>query len=128
MPTSNGLRVLVAEDNPINQRMAVAMLRALGHNGVVVGDGEKALRALSQLPFDVVLMDVTMPNCDGMAALAELQERKRQGVRVPPVIMVTAHDLPGDREHFLAAGADGYVAKPMDVAALTAELRRVLGR
>ena len=128
MPTSNGLRVLVAEDNPINQRVAVAMLRALGHNGVVVGDGEKALRALSQLPFDVVLMDVTMPNCDGMAALAELQERKRQGVRVPPVIMVTAHDLPGDREHFLAAGADGYVAKPMDVAALTAELRRVLGR
>ena len=128
MPTSNGLRVLVAEDNPINQRMAVAMLRALGHNGVVVGDGEKALRALSQLPFDVVLMDVTMPNCDGMSALAELQERKRQGVRVPPVIMVTAHDLPGDREHFLAAGADGYVAKPMDVAALTAELRRVLGR
>ena len=128
MPTSNGLRVLVAEDNPINQRMAVAMLRALGHNGVVVGDGEKALRALSQLPFDVVLMDVTMPNCDGMAALAELQERKRQGVRIPPVIMVTAHDLPGDREHFLAAGADGYVAKPMDVAALTAELRRVLGR
>ena len=128
MPTSNGLRVLVAEDNPINQRVAVAMLRALGHNGVVVGDGEKALRALSQLPFDVVLMDVTMPNCDGMSALAELQERKRQGVRVPPVIMVTAHDLPGDREHFLAAGADGYVAKPMDVAALTAELRRVLGR
>ena len=128
MPTSNGLRVLVAEDNPINQRMAVAMLRALGHNGVVVGDGEKALRALSQLPFDVVLMDVTMPNCDGMAALAELQERKRQGVRIPPVIMVTAHDLPGDREHFLGAGADGYVAKPMNVAALTAEHRRVLGR
>ena len=128
MPTSNGLRVLVAEDNPINQRMAVAMLRALGHNGVVVGDGEKALRALSQLPFDVVLMDVTMPNGDGMAALAELQERKRQGVRIPPVIMVTAHDLPGDREHFLDAGADGYVAKPMNVAALTAELRRVLGR
>lgn len=128
MPTSNGLRVLVAEDNPINQRVAVAMLRTLGHKGVVVGDGEKALRALSQLPFDVVLMDVTMPNCDGMAALAELQERKRQGVRIPPVIMVTAHDLPGDREHFLDAGADGYVAKPMNVAALTAELRRVLGR
>ena len=128
MPTSNGLRVLVAEDNPINQRVAVAMLRALGHQGVVVSDGEKALRALSQLPFDVVLMDVTMPNCDGMAALAELQERKRQGVRIPPVIMVTAHDLPGDREHFLDAGADGYVAKPMNVAALTAELRRVLGR
>jgi two-component system sensor histidine kinase/response regulator len=128
MPTPTGLRVLVAEDNPINQRVAVAMLRALGHQGVVVGDGEKALRALSQLTFDVVLMDVTMPNTDGMSALAELQERKRQGVRTPPVIMVTAHDLPGDREHFLAAGADGYVAKPMDVAALTAELRRVLGR
>lgn len=128
MPTRTELHVLVAEDNPVNQRVATEMLRSLGHTGVIVGDGEKALRALNQLTFDVVLMDVTMPNLDGMSALATLQERKRQGIRIPPIIMVTAHDLPGDREHFIAAGADGYIAKPMAIAALTVELRRVLGR
>lgn len=122
------LSVLVAEDNPVFQRIAVAILKSLGHKGIVVSDGEKALRVTTQLVFDVVLMDVSMPHCDGMQALAELLERKRQGIRTPPVIMVTAHDLPGDRERFLAAGANGYIAKPMSAATLTAELRAVLGR
>lgn len=120
------LRVLVAEDNTINQKMAVAALKSLGHTGVVVGDGEKALRALEKLPFDLVLMDVMMPNLDGLGALAAIREGERQGKPHMPVVIATANDLPGDRERYLMAGADGYVTKPIDVAAMQAEFERVL--
>ncbi len=126
MSTAKAIRVLVAEDNPINQRMAIAALTQLGYTGVVVSDGEKALRCLTQLKFDVVLMDVMMPNMDGMAALAAIREREQQGKPHQPVVMATAHDMPGDRERFIAAGADGYVAKPIEVTALKAEIQRVL--
>jgi CheY-like chemotaxis protein len=121
------LRVLVAEDNTINQKLAVAALKSLGHTGVVVNDGEKALRCLDQLKFDLVLMDVMMPNLDGLGALAAIREREQQGRPHMPVIMATAHDLPGDRERLIAAGADGYVAKPIDPTQLQAEFARLLG-
>jgi len=121
------LRVLVAEDNTINQKLALAALKSLGHVGVVVNDGEKALRCLEQLKFDLVLMDVMMPILDGLGALVAIRERERQGHPHMPVIMATAHDLPGDRERFTAAGADGYVAKPIDPTQLQAEFSRLLG-
>jgi len=121
------LRVLVAEDNTINQKLAIGLLKSLGHTGVVVNDGEKALRCLDQLQFDLVLMDVMMPNLDGLGALAAIRDRERQGHPHMPVIMATAHDLPSDRDRFLSAGADGYVAKPMDAGLLQAELSRLLG-
>ena len=126
MPLCANLRVLIAEDNPINQRVAIAALTSLGHQGIVVSDGEKALRCLAQLTFDVVLMDVSMPTMDGLAALAEIRKRHAAGQQQPPVIMVTSHDLPGDRANFIAAGAHGYVAKPIHPDALDAEIRRVL--
>jgi CheY-like chemotaxis protein len=121
------LHVLVAEDNPINQMMATRILKGLGHTGVVVDDGAKALRCAEQFKFDLVLMDVMMPNMDGLAALAALRERERSsgGVRLP-VFMATGHNLPGDRERLLQAGADGYVAKPICAESLRAEIERVL--
>lgn len=120
------LKVLVAEDNLINQRLAVSMLATLGHTGVVVSDGEKALKCLAKLHFDVVLMDVMMPNLDGLAALAAIREQEQSTGRHLPVIMATAHTEPGDAARFKRAGADGYVAKPMEIAYLKSELERVI--
>jgi two-component system sensor histidine kinase/response regulator len=125
---SSALRVLAAEDNPVNQKLIVAALKQLGHQGVVVSDGEKALRCLSQLSFDVLLLDVQMPVMDGLEALASIREQERLGKPHLPVIMVTANDVLGDRERYLKQGADGYVAKPVDIALLDAEIKRVLRR
>lgn len=117
---------MVAEDNTINQRLAIGMLSALGHTGVVVGDGEKALKCLSKLAFDAVLMDVMMPLMDGMQALAAIRAQEQQTGAHLPIIMATAHTEPGDKARFKQAGADGYVAKPMELDQLRAELARVL--
>ncbi|TAH12144.1 MAG: response regulator [Curvibacter sp.] len=125
---STALRVLAADDNPVNQKLIVAALKQLGHQGVVVSDGEKALRCLSQLSFDVLLLDVQMPVMDGLEALASIRKQELQGKPHLPVIMVTANDVPGDRERYLKQGADGYVAKPVDIALLDAEIKRVLRR
>jgi CheY-like chemotaxis protein len=120
------LKVLVAEDNLINQRLVIAMLSTLGHTGVVVADGAKALKCLAQLQFDVVLMDVMMPTMDGLEALDKIREQEGSSGRHLPVIMATAHAEPGDSEKFKQAGADGYVSKPIDSAALERELLRVM--
>jgi CheY-like chemotaxis protein len=121
------LKVLVAEDNTINQRLAIGLLTALGHTGVVVGDGEKALKCLAKLKFDVVLMDVMMPQLDGLEALSAIRQSERTSGDHLPVIMATAHVEPGDRARFRQAGADGYVGKPIDQDQLQAELMRVTG-
>lgn len=124
--SSRALKVLVVEDNIINQRLAVGMLHTLGHTGVVVGDGEKALKCLAKLRFDVVLMDVMMPVMDGLQALAALRAAEQTGGGHQPVIMATSHAEPGDAARFKRAGADGYVSKPLEVEALGAEIQRVL--
>lgn len=123
---TRSLRILVADDNPVNLRVATRVLRDMGHSGVLVTDGEKALKALDAQSFDVCLFDVTMPVLDGMSAVAELRRREEAGKRKTPVIMVTAFDLPSDRARILANGADGYVPKPLERDALQAELDRVL--
>ena len=120
------LKVLVAEDNTINQRLVIAMLTTLGHTGVVVGDGEKALKCLAKLKFDVVLMDVMMPTLDGLGALSALRVQEQTTGAHLPVIMATAHAEPGDAAKYKRAGADGYVAKPIEIEHLKAELKRVL--
>jgi CheY-like chemotaxis protein len=121
------LKVLIAEDNVINQRLAVGMLHELGHTGVVVGDGEKALKCLSKLKFDVVLMDVMMPVMDGIQALTAIRAQEQTQGGHLPVIMATAHNEPGDAARFKRAGADGFVGKPMELDQLKAELMRVIG-
>jgi len=119
--------VLVVEDNIINQRLAVGMLHDLGHTGVVVGDGEKALKCLAKLKFDVVLMDVMMPVMDGLEALAAIRAQEQTQGGHLPVVMATAHAEPGDAARFKRAGADGYVSKPLEIGPLKAELNRVIG-
>ena len=119
------LHILVAEDHPINQKLAGLLLTKMGHSHVLVADGQAALDALSQSHFDLVLMDVMMPGMDGLTALSELRRRENGTDQHTPVLMVTAHAMTGDRERFLAAGADGYVSKPIAPAVLQAEIARV---
>ena len=124
--TAAGLKVLVAEDNIINQRLVVGLLTQLGHTGMVVNDGAKALKCLSKMRVDLVLMDVMMPNMDGVEALTALRALEAsQGGHVP-VIMATSHDEPGDAARFKRAGADGYLTKPLEVGRLRSEISRVL--
>jgi CheY-like chemotaxis protein len=108
------LQVLLAEDNAVNQRLAASLLEKRGHRVVVAGNGREALLALERQPFDVVLMDVQMPGLDGFEATAAIRARERSSGAHLPIIAMTAHALKGDRERCLAAGMDGYVAKPLD--------------
>ena len=117
-----GLRVLVAEDNPVNQLLMRRLLERLGCAATIVGDGEKALAALAGEAFDVVLMDVQMPGVDGLQATAELRRRELSSGGHLPVIALTAHAMAEDRERCLAAGMDGHLVKPVDWL----ELRRAL--
>lgn len=124
--TTQALKVLVAEDNIINQRVVVGLLQQLGHTGMVVNDGEKALKCLAKIKVDVVLMDVMMPNMDGLEALAAIRAQEAVTGGHLPVIMATAHDEPGEAGRFKRAGADGYLAKPLELERLRAEILRVL--
>ena len=125
-PLAKPLHILVADDNAVNLRLATRILRDMGHTGALVTDGVKALKALDAQRFDVVLLDVTMPEMDGLQVLRSLRELEQRGRPKTAVIMVTAHDLPSDRMNLLAAGADGFVPKPLEAGALASELARVL--
>ncbi|HME00706.1 MAG TPA: response regulator [Terriglobia bacterium] len=109
----SGLRVLVVEDNAVNQNLARRLLEKRGHSVVVACDGEEALAALKDQPFDVVLTDVQMPRMDGIQMTAEIRARERQSGGHIPIVGMSAHAMKGDRERFLEAGMDGYVAKPV---------------
>jgi CheY-like chemotaxis protein len=107
------LRVLLAEDNVVNQRLVVRLLEKRGHRVAVAENGLKALAALQKEDFDLVLMDVQMPEMDGMEATAAIRKgEKRTGEHVA-VIALTAHAMKGDREKCLASGMDGYLTKPI---------------
>ncbi len=128
VPTDSArpLHVLLAEDHPINQKLASLLLAKMGHTCVLAQDGEAALAELAAQRFDLVLMDVMMPRMDGLTALARLREAEANTGRRTPVLMVTAHAMTGDRERFMAAGADGYVSKPISAALLSQEMARVM--
>jgi two-component system, sensor histidine kinase and response regulator len=122
-PHSGGMRVLVAEDNPINQRVAQRMLARLGHSAHVVSGGAQALAALDAHPYDVILMDCQMPGMDGLQATAAVRARTGPE-RAIPIIAMTANAMKGDRERYLASGMSDYISKPVDLERLTDVLER----
>ncbi len=109
----NGKRILLAEDNPVNQRLALRILEKQGHSIEVALTGQEALERSAAQDFDVILMDVQMPDMDGLEATAAIRRRERGTGKHVPVIAVTAHAMTGDRERCLAAGMDGYLSKPI---------------
>jgi PAS domain S-box-containing protein len=108
-------RILLAEDNVINQRLAVRMLEKRGHTVVVAADGNQALAALDREPFDLVFMDVQMPGMDGFEVTKALREKEKITGNHLRIVAMTAHAMKGDRERCLEAGMDGYIAKPIQV-------------
>jgi signal transduction histidine kinase/CheY-like chemotaxis protein len=108
------LQVLLAEDNLVNQRLATRLIEKRGHCVVVANNGREALAALEKKRYDLVLMDVQMPEMDGIEATLALRERERGTGGHQPVIAMTAHAMKGDRERCLAAGMDGYLSKPIN--------------
>ena len=119
------LRVLLAEDHPINQKVATRMLEDQGHEVTVVGDGKLVLQALESSTFDLILMDMQMPEMGGFETLEVIRSADRSRGGHLPVIALTAHAMVGDRERCLAAGFDDYVSKPVQAAALAEALARI---
>jgi two-component system sensor histidine kinase/response regulator len=124
----NRRRVLLAEDNMVNQKLALRLLEKRGYEVIVVGDGQTALSELQNGTFDVVLMDVQMPTMDGLEATAAIREKEKSSGSHIPIIAMTAHSLKGDEERCLAAGMDGYVSKPIRTTELFATIERLLGK
>ncbi len=117
------LRILVAEDNAINQKLALQMLRRMGYRADVAGDGREVLQALERQSYDVVLMDVQMPEMDGLEATRRIAQQWTAEQR-PRIIAMTANAMLGDREACLAAGMDDYISKPIRVKELQIALER----
>jgi PAS domain S-box-containing protein len=124
--TARSLKVLVAEDNAMNRKVALGLLKKRGHRVVAVEDGQQAIEASERERYDVVLMDVQMPRTSGLEAAAAIRARERAaGSPRTPIIALTAHAMAGDRERCLEAGMDDYVAKPVDAEELFAAIERV---
>jgi two-component system, sensor histidine kinase and response regulator len=120
------LRILLAEDNIVNQKLAVTMLEKRGHRVTVANDGAEALKAMERASFDVILMDVHMPHMGGFETTAAIRAREgRDGPRVP-IVALTALAMKGDREQCIQAGMDAYVSKPVNAAELFGTIDRLL--
>jgi signal transduction histidine kinase/CheY-like chemotaxis protein/streptogramin lyase len=113
---SAGLYVLLAEDNPINQRVAMRLLEKRGHRVALAATGREALECFEQARFDLILMDVQMPDMDGIEATRLIRQREKHTGGYTPIVALTAHTMVGDRERCLEAGMDGYIHKPIDAA------------
>ncbi|MBV8896806.1 MAG: response regulator [Acidobacteriaceae bacterium] len=122
--SESGLHILLADDNVVNQKVARGLLERLGHIVVVANNGREAVAAHAKESFDVILMDLQMPEIDGLEATAIIRRRERPGEHVP-IIALTAAAMEGDRRRCLDGGMDGYVSKPISVPELLSELARV---
>jgi two-component system, sensor histidine kinase and response regulator len=119
------LNILLAEDNRVNQRLATHLLERFGHKVHLATTGKKVLQALEKDHFDVILMDIQMPDMDGVEATAKIRERETQHGTYIPIVAMTAHAAVGDRERFLAAGMDDYISKPISRDRLREVLRGI---
>ena len=109
------LRVLLAEDHAVNRRLAKILLRKQGHSVAVAANGREAVALFESQAFDLILMDVQMPEMDGLEATSAIREREEATAsRRIPIVALTAHAMSGDRERCVAAGMDGYISKPID--------------
>jgi CheY-like chemotaxis protein len=118
------LRILLAEDNIVNQRVAVGLLKKRGHEVIVANNGVEALDELARGPVDLVLMDMQMPQMGGLEATEKIRERERESGAHTRIVAMTAHAMSGDRERCLEAGMDGYLSKPIDPAVLFATVEQ----
>jgi CheY-like chemotaxis protein len=121
-----GLNILLAEDNRINQTVAKRMLERMGHSLAVAENGNEALLLLKTGSFDLVLMDIQMPEMDGLTATARIREGETITHTHIPIIAMTAHAMKGDRERCLAAGMDGYISKPISALELETAIAETL--
>ncbi len=122
------LKILLAEDNPVNQMTATTMFEKLGHAVVVANDGRQALDRINEQKFDIVFMDVQMPEMDGLAATGEIRKSEKSTHRHIPIVAMTAHAMKGDKEKCLEAGMDDYVSKPIRRKDLTDVIARIVER
>ncbi|MBL8389307.1 MAG: response regulator [Hydrogenophaga sp.] len=120
MPSDRALRLLVADDDPLQLRAAARLLKSLGHSGALANHGQMALELLERQPFDVVLLDLRMPVLDGLETLGRLRQRHAR----LPVVLVSGDDLGVDWDFYRRSGADAYLTKPLEHAALDQVLRR----
>ncbi|MCO5579739.1 hypothetical protein L7F22_033599 [Adiantum nelumboides] len=124
--TNKCLHILIVEDNPVNQRVAIKLLHKWGHTTVLAGNGVEAVEQAATQQFDIILMDVQMPVCDGFEATAKLREIERaQNKRHTPIVAMTAHAMMGDGEYCIAAGMDYYISKPLNAKKLQELLQYV---
>jgi CheY-like chemotaxis protein len=128
VPPARQLRVLLAEDSLVNQKLAVALLERRGHLVTVANNGREALVATESQEFDLVLMDVQMPEMDGYEATRAIRMAERQSGLHLPIIAVTAHAFKGDEARCLAAGMDAYISKPISAAELYQAIQTVASR
>jgi CheY-like chemotaxis protein/anti-sigma regulatory factor (Ser/Thr protein kinase) len=122
------LRILLAEDNPVNRFLAMRLLEKQGHHVTTALNGREAVAAVEREPFDLVLMDFQMPEMDGLEATRVIRERERATGTQLPIIALTANAMVGDQERGFEAGMNGYVSKPIDINKLVDEIRRVIAK
>jgi CheY-like chemotaxis protein len=120
------LKVLLAEDNVVNQKVALGLLTRLGYHADLAANGLQAIAMMEKQSYDLVLMDLQMPEMDGLEACREIRSRFSAG-RIPKIIALTANALLSDRDRCLAAGMDDYIAKPVKLPEVAAAIRRQFG-
>jgi two-component system, sensor histidine kinase and response regulator len=124
-PKIRALTVLLAEDNAVNQKLATRLLQKMGHRVTLAANGEEAVRAHLTAVFDVILMDVQMPEMNGFEATARIREREKTTGEHVAIVALTAHAIQGDSERCLDAGMDDYMSKPLNSSALAEKLENV---
>jgi len=125
-PIGPGLRILLAEDNEVNLELAMHLLSRMGHSVLTVRNGRQAVEAVQQEQFDLVFMDLQMPEMDGLQATQRIRELEQGGTQHTPIVALTAHAIKGSREHYLSAGMDDYVTKPVRRKDLANAIERIL--